>query len=277
MTPQIFFWSLFVEILISVSVLAAPPTVAPPAPLPFIATLDLRPSWTTNTGEFHTENYVEVGYQFDPKTTLLYEQDFFTNLYDPVGSGGLGLLALDGFFRLKRSRLWVDKERAFSLGYEARVLLPTRAKFRNAGMITHFRNYLKLGVGLSKTVTMTLMEIPIFLFYNRAGSGNEANPSYENRLYFITDVTLWNGKITVSLPILFHSTRYRDYQLGAKNNATWSHFLWFYPEALYSLTPNSAVGLSFYTDNLAKADLSGLTLGDGFAAGVFQLVFRLFL
>ncbi|MEZ4749605.1 MAG: hypothetical protein R3B54_02950 [Bdellovibrionota bacterium] len=81
----------------------------------------------------------------------------------------------------------------------------------------------------------------------------------------IGDVTLAKG-LTLSLPLMFHQTRHRSYQAGAKNNDSWSLFLWTWPELLYSVTEKTAVGLSYYSDNLLEAD--------GLAKGVAQVTLQ---
>ena len=53
-------------------------TEAKPAKSRVLGRVDLRPSWTTKSGEVHSENMVEAGYLFTPDISAAYQQNFNT-------------------------------------------------------------------------------------------------------------------------------------------------------------------------------------------------------
>jgi len=244
-----------------------------------IGNIDLRPSYTSKAGEFHTENYVELGYQFNPKTQVSAAHNFTTNLYDPqAADSSLKLAAVDAYLRAKFNKIWVSSDTKLSLSYQPRFYLPITQANRDAGMLTAIRNYLTLTQELTDSISFSTVLLPILHVYSRSGSvasdgTAKANPFLEGRVYFVTDFTL-TKKLSLSLPVMFHATRYANFQAGAKLNNTWGYFMWVFPEIIYALTPQIGVGLAYYSDNLVKEDLSGFTFGEGLEKGITQLVLQ---
>lgn len=268
----------------SVAQPAAKVTASVPAPASgsAIGVLDIRPSVLlekvadpagVKKSKAFIENSVEGGYKFSTSVSASYVQDFNTTIADPSGKDSAVFLK-DGFFRAKFNDLYKDADSGLTLGFEPRFYTPTRAAARDAGMVTMVRNYFKLTRPITNAVSITLMEIPIFHVYTRSGSGASANPLFENRVYFITDVALMGGKLNLSLPILFHNTIHRSFAADAKLGGKWGHFLWVFPEVMYSLNNNVAVGVSYYSDNLIDEKLGGFTIGSGLSKGVAQAVLR---
>jgi len=248
-----------------------------------LGTVEVRPSWNLRPNAddaFSTENMVELGYQFNKNFSLSYRQEINTNLFNPAvgpSEGGLGAYANDGILRAKIDNIYVNEAAGLSFSYEPRVYLPTNREKRDSGMVTTVRNYLKLKKSLSDTVFLSLNEIPIVHAYDRAVGVKGANPTLENRVYLILD---WNitDKLAFSFPLMLNSVKYRDAgpvtagsPVIAKSNEV-QHTLWIYPELTYAVTPNVSLGVAYYSDNLARTDLSALTIGDGLEKGVPQAV-----
>lgn len=144
-----------------------------------------------------------------------------------------------------------------SLSYQNRIYLPTADYDQAAGMLTLVRNYVTLTKKVSDKISVTLIEMPILEAYSRAGTvtatGASANSIFENRVYLIGDFKL-SSKFSLSVPLMFHQTRFADFQAGAKNNASWALLLWSYPELTYALTDNTSLGFAYYSGNLLEED-----------------------
>ncbi|MCB0404006.1 MAG: hypothetical protein KDD51_04420 [Bdellovibrionales bacterium] len=225
--------------------------------------VDIRPSVAPyGEAQFFTENTIEAGYKFNDKFSMGYVQGFYTNLHNHSKD----FFYLDvGFLKASVANLYVSDDESLSLSYSTRLYTPTRVSSREAGFITANRHYFTLSKKFSDAFTLSGSQVTVFYVYDRAGSGTSAHPLIENRFYLLGDVTLAKG-LTLSLPLMFHQTRYRRYQAGAKNNDAWGLFLWTWPELLYSVTEKTAVGLSYYSDNLLEAD--------GLAKGVAQITLQ---
>ena len=246
-----------------------------------VGRIDLRPSYVgqSATGwDYHTENMAELGYQFDLNTVLSYRQEFNTNIYNPTSeaNGGIDPTAQGGFFRGQLKNVWVSEDKDWDLSLEARTYLPTNAGKRDAGMITAIRNYGILAYKASDTVDVSLFEIPIIHMYDRAGFGEKANPSFENRVYLDVFANL-SEDITLEFPLMLYSTRTRSFSLAdgtqAKNGNQWDHNLSIYPELLYKIDPTYTVGVSYSSGYLMEPDLSKFSIGSGLEKGTYQLVF----
>lgn len=256
-------------------------TVAAPSQGKITGAVELRPTWTTQSGAWGTENNVELGYSFNPTRYLGYHQDINTNLHNPkedTSKDGLHATAADGFVRGRLDNLIVNKELGLAMGYEGRLYLPTDKSFADAGGILKYRNYVKVAKSLGGGSFLTLMDLPIIHVYDRPGAFVDgklsANPTLENRVYLILDVAMLDGKLSFSLPLMLNSTKYRNVDPGAKNNNITGHKLWIYPELSYAITPNVAAGVAFYSDNLVSPDLHYWKIKEGLEAGAAQLVLR---
>lgn len=243
-------------------------TASAPSESGVMGFIDLRPSYSSQIGEFHSENTLELGYKFSNTWNLVYDQEFQTNLYNPADEGGLNLTAQDGYARLRGADLLKSADETLTLSYELRAFAPTKSSRRDAGMVTAIRNYAKLAKKLSDRVTMTLMEVPIAHIYTRASYNGKPNPSFENRIYLITDVDL-TDKLSLSFPIQWNAQKLRS----AEGN--WDNFIGIYPEVGYTLTENYSVGAAYYNDtSLMSSDLATFQIGDGLKNGVVQLFFK---
>ncbi len=239
-----------------------------------VGEFDLRPSYTSKAGEIHTEDTVNLGYQFDRTVTLDYTQYFLTNFMNPDSStSGTQLRADDGFARLKLKD--VIKENDTTLGVQTRVYLPTHSGRRDAGMVMSWRNQVTIAQKLNNSASVDFTIAPYLHAYNRPGTtvagADQANPWFTQRLILNADVNL-TDKLTLSVPFYFDANRTRNFSATAKNNDSWNYMLVVWPEVNYQLTSNVKIGGAWYSDNFLVADGSGFALKDGAEKGVFQLI-----
>lgn len=236
--------------------------------------IDLRPSWTAKSAEWHTENQWYAGYQFNDRVSLSVVHDFNTNL-DGLGAvQGLEPYTYDFYVKTKVGKVYTESATGIVFAYEHRLYLPITDGMRDKGMLFLSRNYLKATKSFG-AYTLSLMELPIFQVYNRAGSISaagkaSANPWFENRIYLVNDFQL-SEKVSLSVPFFLHTTYYRNFQADASNNGATTFFLWTYPEVTYQLNNNIALALAYYSDNLVLGDMSATTMDEGFEKGVFQV------
>ncbi len=242
-----------------------------------LGNFEVRPSYKSNLGEFHSEDSALLGYQFNKNNNVVYKQEFNTNLYDPKlsqASSGLNAYLVDGYLRERLNN--IVSMGNFSLSYEGRQYLPTWSVRREAGMITALRNYAKVKYQATPQFAVIAEEIPVIHFYNQAGSltskGPAANPVFENRAtlgleYLVSD------KLKLSLPVFISDVRTRSYRSDASNNAKWIHKVWINPELFYSVNANLTLGMGYYSENLIKNNnFSETAISTGFEQGTTQLI-----
>src|SRR5688500_4913561 len=70
------------------------------------ASLDLRPSWAVDKGNFHSENELGAAYSITEDFSLGYVQEFRTNLYNSEQDRGLDLQAWDGYAKAEVKDLY---------------------------------------------------------------------------------------------------------------------------------------------------------------------------
>ncbi len=230
---------------------------------------EFRPSYTTKAGEVHSENAAELGYDFSKSTFLFYRQEFNTNLYNPANVSGTNVSPTDGYIKMVAQNLYSFSGTPLSLSYEGRYFLPTLERKREAGMLTTLRNYVWLKYAASNSLNFYLAEAPMIHVYKDRGYKNAANPIFENRVELVAEY-IFTDKVKLVFPFKLSTTRYSNYQAGAKNNDAWGNYLYVHPELTYRLNANWKVGTAFYSGALTNATLSGLTIGDGLSSGIFQ-------
>jgi len=241
-----------------------------------IGVLELRPSWETANGKNFGDNSAELGYQFRKNIGVTYKQEFTNNIYDPTTSPGFDLRASDGYFVGYLDDVWTSGSWAFS--YEPRVYLPTLREKREAGFQTAIFNQLKFGNHLSEAAYIELSAAPIVHAYSQAGfegeDGPEASPIFENQWQLLTEVTFFDGKLLLSVPIKLDQKRHGDFAAGAKFNDGWSHKLWMHPELTYQVLDNIAIGTAFMSENFIRDDFSAFRIGEGFSEGTAQIILK---
>ncbi len=250
------------------------------------ALLDLRPSYLSNSGAWYQENWAELGVKFGADTKLSYVQLFNNNLYDPTGrQSGPEFLLMDGFVRGRFANLLDVPSSGFSISYEARAYLPTRESLRSIGMITSIRNYVMFKQKLSDNFSFNLWEVPIPHIFSQAGGqmilpdGTQvetAAPVFENRVYFVPELSLANGKVLFDFTLVHSAARYRDYKDSVKLNNDWGHILWAYPEFTVEVSPGIALGVAYETESLISPDFSTFTIRDGLQKGAVRGVLQLY-
>lgn len=239
---------------------------------------ELRPSYKSLSGEFHSENSAVLGYQFNKNDSLVYKQEFNTNIYDPKldqSKSGVNGYLVDGYLKEKLNNIYSNGN--FSMSYEGRQYLPTMENKRQVGMITSIRNYAKLKYQASPSLALTMEEVPVLHLYQRSGfeslKGATANPIFENRSSFGAEYA-FSDKLKLIVPVLLSNVRTRAYSQNALNNEKWLHKIWINPEIYYSLNSNITVGAAFYSENLIKNNnFVDASISEGFEQGTTQLIF----
>jgi len=235
--------------------------------------VSIQPSLAPQSGKVTTENYFEAGYKFTANTTLTYLQTILSDVYDPTAPVGLAPYTDAGFFRLKLKNIYKSESGNFSLYLEPDVYLPMVAKKREAGHLTTLRNVVRVSQKIGN-LNLMLAEIPMYHIYDRPGvigaKGAVANPIYENRLIGYATYN-FTEKFNAQFVALLYSTLSNSMD-GAANSNKLSHFLWINPSINYDITPMFSVGIGYYSDNLAKSDLSDLTITEGLEQGIAQLL-----
>ncbi len=239
-----------------------------------IGQLDIRPSYLGSAADWHTENTLEGGYQFDKNTKLSYVNYFNTNIYHAVQGNVMngGLDIQDGFLRFKRANIWSNSS-GLSLNYQARAYLPTWAYRRDNGFVLGIRNYATLMQTVGD-VDFIFAEAPTVYGYGRANANSgKANIAFTQMAILEADFHL-SKSLTLSLPIIFQNDHYRE-AAGASNSGAWVHTLYAWPELDFEIADHQTIGFAFYTDNFVTGDLSGFTPGDAMKGATYQFIYNL--
>ncbi len=251
-------------------------TPAGPPKSKFFGTIDLRAEYYPNNAAYDTSNFLQLGYQINPKLLISWYQGFDTNIDHTLlyGQKAYGLNAIwdQGFLRTRVNKIWESEDKTLSFNYESRVYAPTLFADASAGNITRFYNAFKLIKKANDALTFTgvLVLMPdIFGVPGTAAFG--PNPAYENRYYFVTDIQ-FSQKWSLDFPILLYQTKYREYGTTAQSGA-WNYLLYIWPELDYAVTDNFTLGLAYISGNMVKPDFSGFTIGDAFKVSTVQFVF----
>ncbi len=204
-----------------------------------------------------------MGYQMTPDNSVDYIQYFTTNLYNPTGPSQLGLLGEEGFVRGRFNNLQVSPRTGVSVGYEARLYLPTKPAQRKAGLITAMRNYVNFTKVVSPKATVLVQALAATYAYERGASSASgtftANPLVEPRLYVVPMFQL-TPKTTLNFPVMFWATMHHNVPGADKSNrTTFSAAIW--PEVYYMVAPKTQIGVSYYSGNFVDGFQTALTQG----------------
>lgn len=253
-------------------------TVAPTSSR-LIGELQIRPSWGHTANEIHTENIASIGYQFNPNFQLEYTQYFNTNLFGTNGklASEPGLVTDLGFVRANFRKIWQSANKDTHLDFDARMYMPTQPGARGNGFVVASRNIFSLTHMVNSKLALIVQEIPILYAYSQPGdkAGLKANPVFENRLYLIASYDI-TPKLNFSFPLMLWGTLHRNFGNNLRSNGM-EFFAGIWPELLYQVAPTTWLGLSYYSGNLVKADLSDLNFfgkDGGLTQGIAQFVFR---
>lgn len=237
-----------------------------------IGILDLRPTFTFSNSSWEGQNMIELGYKHNKRFSISYQQQFRNQMTS--GSSNQDFLNLsDGFVRTKFNEMFKAPTYGLTFNYENRVYTPTDELKRSRGFNTAIRNYFTFLKKLSPYASFRVSEVPILHWYNASGSGNDANPLFENRVILGPDFQL--GKFTLSVPVFVSFTTFRNYQPGATNNAAWTSAIWLSPELSYALHENVSIGINYESGNLIQSDYKGWADPNGFGQGTFSGVLTL--
>lgn len=242
--------------------------------------LDLRPSWSGSEQRFHSENELALEYRANRTQTFGYTQEFRSNLLKAGVDSDT-----NGFeFQLWNGYLWGSFDEVLSsaggtltLAYEPRLYFPTLSTDRDAGLAFATRQYLKLNWEVLPNVSLFLWDAPIAYVYTVGGIEDEegayANKVFENRVEMGVRMTFFQDALTVKLPLILQSERYRHFLAGAENDDAWAHSLWINPEITYQVAENTTLGVAYYSDTLSNDKLTEPDISNGLRKGIFQLVF----
>jgi hypothetical protein len=234
---------------------------------------EIRPSFDTKDSGFFSENCAHLGMKFGSQTSLRYVQQINTVPTSSEEKSGSVALS-DGYMRADFSDIVRGFEDRVGMSLETRVYVPTDSAKKDAGMISIWRNYLKLSNQVSQSVAFKFAAVPILHFYNKSGVASagsaSANPIFENRFILGPDIAL-SESVSLSLPVHFYLVKFRAFA-PADNSDSWTQYLGFEPELTYSITPNYYFGAAYRTTNLIQQEETGATLNDGFAKGAIQAV-----
>lgn len=237
-----------------------------PTDMTLQGSLDVRPSWTTSKGTFHTEDEVEAFLRIQGASGAGYVQEFQTNLSN--AGEGLGLETVDGYLKGR-----LELSRRFEL--EQRVIFPTSAYERQAGLNIGFKSIVKWKEKLLSGWEFEFWESPILPLYSKAGFEQdgvlEANRLFENRMDWILSRTFFNEALTFSFSLVWQQIRYRQFEEGAHNHAVWNSLLWVSPEIIYSIAQNTGIGIAYYSENFVG---EGNSFSEGLRRGVTQAIFQ---
>jgi hypothetical protein len=243
----------------------------------FTGYLELRPSWTTKSGEVHSEDEATVSYKFNADQQVQYTQYFNTNVYNPANgpsaAKGLGLYANDAFFKISLKKIWKDRSETNQLDFASKLYMPTWSARREAGFLTFSRDYFTLKHFFTSAVSLQTSVAPTFWAYTQSGSGSTPNAIYSTLAFVELDWDLTKN-LSLSMPVVYEGTRYRNYANGVHLNNGWGHLVYIWPELDYTISDNALVGISYYSDNLVQDDFSRATFSKGLESGVAQLVMR---
>lgn len=248
-------------------------------PNKFFGTVEFRPSVDQeHGGHFFDHERVELGYQWGSRLRVSYVQDFFT-FYQKTG-----IESFDGYFKIEVPRLLEIPEAEIAVDYESRLGLPTFQEKRDAGLIVFWRNSFKISKEFNRWFGISIQETPIFYAYSRAGyevapasaeeAASEANPWFENRFSVGPEFSFFAKRLSISLPVVFRATRFRNYNESANNNDNWLHAVGFFPEILYQVTSDFYLGATYESGSLVRSDFM-LWNFSGAQNGISQLIFGL--
>ncbi len=218
--------------------------------VPLTGNLELRPSWVPSLGKFHAENQLEATYEFQPKTTLGYVQEFQTQ-FNQIEEGTSGFELGDGYLKGEFAlNDWFE--------FEPRLFFPTSAVERDSGMVLAVRPIAKLILFKKSPVSWEFWESPIAVLNGENPSGRR----FENRVEFGPRANFFEEKLSLQLPLVWQEIR---------SPAGWQSSLWVSPEVTYAFTDNTALGLSYYTESFTDSEY---TFEEALNKGVAQFVFQ---
>jgi hypothetical protein len=122
------------------------------------------------------------------------------------------------------------------------------------------------------------MYAPTVFFYSQPGitlgEESESNPTFQHRAQIAFDESLFDGKLSLSVPVLFYLTKHRDYVGGAKHNNVWTSYVGLAPELGYEISPGFSTGIALITPNLLDSQMSDSSVNHGRTSAVSQLIMR---
>ncbi len=238
----------------------------------FSGLIELRPTLGTRKGNITTENFYELAWGLGDNQRFSFGEGIFTN----KGIKGNQEVSLgDAYLRYQWREIRKNETTGLVVSSEVRANLPISQISREAGLITAIRGSVILSVPITNTARFEFRETPIVYLYKEAGhqgsQGAIAHPLFENRVFLGPIINL-SDELTLTTPICFSVTRYRNYTAGANRNSQWVPDLSFNPEIDWSINPTMYLGLAYRTEGFIVKQDSGVVVGDGAGNGSLQLV-----
>jgi len=250
-------------------------TPAISAPSPITGLLELRPTLGTRRGNIGTENSYELSWWINPKERVSFGESVFTI---PGADKSQNLSFGDGFFRYQWREYKKNEINGLTATAEVRANLPLSQASRDAGLITALRSTFILAMPITPTTRFEFRETPIIYVFKGPGhessAGPVAHPMIENRISIGPVFTL-SPTLTLSTPINFSLTKYRNYASGASHNQELLPDLAFYPELDWQATSHLYMGLAYRTEAFIIRDQIGMVLNNTAGNGSLQLVLGL--
>lgn len=238
----------------------------------FSGLIELRPTLGTRKGTFSTENFYELAWGLSDNRRISLGEGIFTS---KGANGNQEVSVGDAFIRYQWREIRKNETTGLVVSSEVRANLPVSQISRDAGLITAVRGSVIFSVPITTTSRFEFRETPIVYIYKEAGhqgsQGAIAHPLFENRVFLGPIVNL-TEELTLTAPICFSVTRYRNYSAGANRNAQWVPDLSFNPEIDWAMNPTMYLGVAYRTEGFIVKQDSGVVVGDGAGNGSIQLV-----
>jgi len=245
------------------------------APQPITGLLEIRPTLGTRKGNIGTENFYELSWWVNPRERLSFGESVFT-IPGPDKSQSLSMG--DGFLRYQWREFKKNEVTGLTATADVRANLPLSKASRDAGLITAIRTTFTLAMPITPTTRFEFRETPIIYFFKGPGhegsSGAVAHPIIENRIS-IGPVFAVSPTLTLSTPINFSLTKYRNYSAGASHNKELLPDLAFNPELDWQANGNLYLGLAYRTEAFIIRDQIGMVLNNTAGNGSIQFVLGL--
>ncbi|NBX76338.1 MAG: hypothetical protein EBQ92_07270 [Proteobacteria bacterium] len=281
------FWGIFLGSL-SLNALAQRPRHAMPdvsvlrsqspaitTPSPITGLLEIRPTLGTRKGNIGTENSYELSWWVNPRERLSFGGGIFTA---PGADKSQSLSMGDGFLRYQWREFKRNEVTGLTATADARANLPLSRASREAGLITAIRSTFTLAMPITPSTRFEFRETPIIYIFKAPGhegsSGSVAHPIIENRISLGPVFTL-SPTLTLSTPLNFSLTKYRNYSAGASHNKELLPDLAFNPELDWQANTHLYLGLAYRTEAFIIRDQIGMVLNNTAGNGSFQFVLGL--
>jgi len=252
------------------------PTLSPGiTPNQITGLMEIRPTLGTRKGNITTENSYELSWWVNPRERLSFGESIFTV---PGPDKNQTITPGDGFLRYQWREFKKNEITKLAATAEVRANIPLSKASREAGLITALRSTFLLAMPITSTTRFEFRETPIIYFFKNSGhegsAGSVAHPVFENRIS-LGPVFALSPTLTLSTPLFFSLTKYRNYASGASHNQELLPDIAFTPELDWQANPNMYIGLAYRTEAFIIRDQVGMVLNNTAGNGSMQFVLGL--